>query len=365
MSVHNSGFSQGMAEQGKGPDAVVSGAGRASRRRSGRVTMREVADLAGVSKITVSRLLRDPDSVSKKLRPRVEAAIRELGYVPNRIAGGLASMHTQIIPVIVPALTNSVFADIVQGVHDVLLSRGYQILLGNTNYSPDEEESLISAFLGWFPEGIIVTGTHHSAKGRTILQTSGIPVVEVMGLGDQPVDMNVGFSNFQAGYEMAGFLVERGYRSIAFVGALMDMDLRAAERRDGCRAALAERGLPENLGMDCPGRSTLRLGGEAIVSMLEKTPEVDAVFFANDVLAVGAILECGRLGWDVPERVAIAGFNGLDIGAEINPALTTVISPRYQMGYMAAEMLMNRLEGISLDTSVIDTGFEIVERQST
>jgi len=365
LSVHNSGLSQGMAEQEKGPDAVVSGAGRASRRRSGRVTMREVADRAGVSKITVSRLLRDPDSVSKKLRPRVEAAIRELGYVPNRIAGGLASMHTQMIPVIVPALTNSVFADIVQGVHDVLLSRGYQILLGNTNYSPDEEEALISALLGWFPEGIIVTGTHHSENGRAILENSGIPVVEVMGLGDQPVDMNVGFSNFQAGYEMAGYLFDRGYRRIAFVGALMDLDLRAAERRDGCCAALAERGLPVNLGMDCPGRSALRLGGEAIARVLEQTPEVDAVFFANDVLAVGAILECERRGVEVPGRVAIAGFNGLDIGAETNPALTTVFSPRYKMGHMAAEMLMQRLAGEEVENKVIDTGFEIIERQST
>jgi LacI family transcriptional regulator, gluconate utilization system Gnt-I transcriptional repressor len=354
-----------MAKQGHDPDVVGGRAGRLSRRHSGRVTMREVAERAGVSKISVSRLLRNPVAVSQKLRARIETAIRELEYVPNRIAGGLASARTQMIPVIVPALTNAVFADIVQGVHDVLLSRGYQILLGNTNYSPDEEETLILALLGWFPEGIIVTGTHHSVNGRAILESSGIPVVEVMGLGDQPVDMNVGFSNFRAGFEMAEFLVERGYRRIAFVGALMDLDLRAAERRDGCRAALAERGLPPNLGRDCPGRSALRLGGEAIVRVLERTPEVDAVFFANDVLAVGAILECERRGVDVPGRVAIAGFNGLDIGAEVNPALTTIISPRYQMGYMAAEMLFTRLAGEEVENRIVDTGFEIVERQST
>lgn len=365
MGVHNSGFSLEMAEQEKGSDVVVSGAVRSSRRRSGRVTMREVADRAGVSKITVSRLLRDPDSVSKRLRPRVEAAIRDLGYVPNRLAGGLASTRTQMIPVIVPALTNSVFADIVQGVHDVLISRGYQILLGNTNYSPDQEEALISALLGWFPEGIIVTGTHHSPGGRAVLETSGIPVVEVMGLGDQPLDMNVGFSNFRAGYEMAEFLVDRGYRRIAFVGALMDLDLRAAERRDGCRAALAERRLQIDLGLDCPERSTVRLGSELIRRVLDESPEVDAVFFANDVLAVGAILECQRLGLRVPERVAIAGFNGLDIGAEVNPGLTTVISPRYRMGHIAAEMLFTRLAGEEVENKIVDTGFEIVERQST
>jgi LacI family gluconate utilization system Gnt-I transcriptional repressor len=326
--------------------------------------MRDVAARAGVGAITVSRFFANPSSVSTTLATRIAKAVRELDYVPNRIAGGLASVRARVIPVIVPSLANAVYANIIQGIHDVLIPQGYQILLGHTSFSLAEEEALVATFLGWFPQGMILTGIDHTPHTRRLLLSARIPIVETMELGANPLDINVGFSHVQAGYAMTERLIELGYRRIAFAGSRLEQDVRAARRCEGYLSALRRHDLPTELILRFPTPTTYEQGAKAVEWLLTQRPRVDAVFCHHDVLAVGVLLECQRQHIEVPKCLAVAGFNGLDISAAVTPRLTTVVSPRYQIGQLSAELLLHRLRGEAIDRQV-DVGFEIIERETT
>ncbi len=335
-----------------------------SRNRKNRVTAKDVAERAGVGTMTVSRALRNPESVSEKLRARIDKAVAELGYVPSRLAGGLASARTRTVPVIMPSLSNNVFPDIVEGISQVLQEADLQLLLGNTRYFLDEEEKLVSTFLSWSPDGVIIAGMEHSERTRRMLEAANIPVVEINDIGDDPIDMNVGLSHIDAGREMGAYLLSRGYRHIAFVGPQMQRDLRSAKRMHGLHAALAEAGVEPGpvLSLDKP--STVRAGGEAVSKLLAEAPGIDAVFFANDDMAVGALLECARRGIEVPGKLAVAGFNGLEFAGEVVPRLTTVLTPRLEMGRRAAEMLVVRLEGEVVAEPRVNVGYSLLKRES-
>ncbi len=335
-----------------------------SRASKNRVTVKEVAERAGVAMMTVSRALRAPETVSEGLRQRIDAAVEELGYVPSRLAGALASTRTRTVPVVIPSLSNLVFPDIVAGIAEVLQEHDLQMLLGHTGYSLSEEEALAEVFMSWSPDGAILTGVEHSRRTRRMLEAAGVPVVEIVELGEDPIDMNVGLSHFEAGAEMARYLMSRGYRRIGFVGALIERDLRVGRRLEGYRAALAEAGLEADPVVFLDEASTLRLGGEAIAALLEEHPRTEAVFFSNDDLAAGAVLECQRRGIEVPRRIAIAGFNGLEFGSEIVPRLTTILTPRYEIGRRAAEMLVRRLAGEAVAETRVDLGFRLLKRES-
>ena len=335
------------------------------RRERRRITMQDVARRAGVGTITVSRALSDPHKVSAPLRERIECAIQELGYVPNRMAGWLSSQRSRVVPVIVPVIHNAVFSDVVEGLSDHLLDEGYQILLGASNYDAEREEALISAFLGWTPQGIVVLGTEHTEAARRMLTETEATVVELFELVDDPIEINIGFSHRHAARDMTLHLLERGYRRIAFVGAFMHRDHRANIRCQGCLDCLREHGLIADRVLSYEKRSALDIGASAILEVLEKWPDTDAVFFANDVLAGGALLECQRRGIAVPERVAIAGFTGLPIGARTTPELTTVVSPRYQVGEMAARTILETLGAQQKEKRVIEVPYSLLVRQST
>ena len=344
-------------------DGVRPGRNR-NRNRKNRVTAKDVAERAGVGTMTVSRALRSPDSVSAKLRARIDKAVAELGYVPNRLAGGLASARTRTVPVIVPSLSNNVFPDIVEGISQVLQEADLQLLLGNTRYFLADEERLVSTFLSWSPDGVIIAGLEHTDRTRRMLEAANIPVVEIVELGGGPIDMNVGLSHFDAGREMGEYLLARGYRCIAFVGPQMQRDLRSAQRMRGLHAALADVGVEPGPAMSLEKPSTVRAGVEAVSKLLAESPEIDAVFFANDDMAVGALLECARRGIDVPGTLAVAGFNGLEFAGEVVPRLTTVLTPRFEMGRRAAEMLVTRLAGEDVADPCVDIGYTLLKRES-
>lgn len=336
-----------------------------SRRRSGRVTINEVASRAGVAAITVSRALNRPDAVSPTLRERIDSAVSELGYVPNRVAGSLASATTRVVPVIVPSLSNTVFIEVIRGVQTILEARGYQMLLGNTDYDMNREEDLVRTLLGWAPAGVIIAGLRHNRNVARMLQHWDRPVVEVMEHGRPNFDMNVGLSHERAGATMADHLLRRGYRRIGFVGTRLDADYRAGQRLEGFRQRLAEAGTPLDFVMAFDRPSTIALGSRALRRLRAEHPRADAVFFANDDLAVGAILEGQRQSIRIPDDIAIAGFNGLTLGNQVTPRLTTILSPRYRMGRRAAEMLLARLETGHIERQSINIGFRLVAREST
>lgn len=324
--------------------------------------MEDVARLAGVSMITVSRAIREPGKLAPATLRKVAAAIRKSGYVPNLTAGSLASNRSRIVGAVVPTIDNSIFAETVRGMSEVLEAAGYQLLLGQTAYRKDAEEALVQAFLGRRVDGIVLTGIGHSPATVKRLRASGVPVVETWDLTAKPIDMLVGFSNRDAGAALGRHLLGRGYRRLGFVGGAEE---RSRSRYSGFAAAAAA----------VPGASVVRQeleagtsysgGREAIGRFLASPEPPQACFFGNDALAIGALMECTRRGLRVPQDMAIAGFADLDIASEVSPSVTTVQVGSRSIGEKAAQMLIDRFAGREIGTKTIDLGFSIVSREST
>ncbi|WP_246564724.1 LacI family DNA-binding transcriptional regulator [Ancylobacter sonchi] len=334
------------------------------RRNGGRPTIADVAQRAGVSSITVSRALRDPERVSPQLRQQIEEAVRELEYVPDQHARALASARTDVIGVIIPSFTNNVFADVLRGIYDGLAQTPYQVQLGNSRYSPIEEERLLATFLSQRPAALIVAGIDQTERGRALLAAAGCPVVQVMDLGDDPVDMMVGFSHRASGHAVTSHLLEAGYRRIGFLGARMDP--RTQRRLEGYRAALAEAGLYDPARITTtPASSSVSLGRDLLRDLLARMPDTDAVFCNNDDLALGALFECQRALLAVPASMGIAGFNDLEMMAAACPSLTSVRTPRYEIGSRAVQMARAAIAGRRPAERVVDTGFALQIREST
>ena len=335
------------------------------RRRSGRITITDVANRANVARITVSRVINEPGSVSKDLRDRVEAAIDALGYVPNRHAGSLASASSRVIPLIVPSLSNAVFVEVIRGAQAVLEAQGYETLLGNTDYDLEREQKLVQTLLGWSPAGVILSGLRHTPGTVNTLQRWGRPCVEIMEYGVPSVDMNVGLSHEAAGAAMARHFLACGYQKVGFVGTRLALDYRAGQRLSGFRQAMKQAGVDLTFMVDHDGASTVGFGGRILRDLMRQYPSAEATFFANDDLAVGAILEAQRMGIKVPDDMAIAGFNGLALCNHVNPRLTTIVSPRLRMGRRAAEMLLDSINGKKPAACSRDIGFRLVAQEST
>jgi LacI family gluconate utilization system Gnt-I transcriptional repressor len=338
---------------------------RRQRTRNGAVTLKDVAKLAGVAPITVSRAINDPPSVSPPLRKQIDEAIEALGYVRNQFAGALASAESRIVPVIVPSLSNAVFIEVIQGIQEILGEARYQLLLGNTQYDIEREADLVAALLGWSPAGLIIAGLRHTPRTQKLLAAATHPVVEVMEYGARPIDMNVGLSHVSAGAAMGNHLIERGYRQIGFVGGRLELDYRAAQRFKGLDRALTKAGLQRRRPFAHEEASNPALGGDSLIAVLREAPELDAIFFANDDLAVGALLRAQIERIDVPGRVAIAGFNGLPLGALTQPSLTTIVSPRHLIGEIAARKVLARIRGEHAGPARVDVGYRLEIRSST
>ncbi|EPC00616.1 LacI family transcription regulator [Litchfieldella anticariensis FP35 = DSM 16096] len=338
---------------------------RRRHRGDNRVTIQDVAKQAGVAPITVSRVLNTPEKVSVKLRERVDHAVQALGYVPNLIAGGLASAGTRVIPVVVPSLSILTFIEVIHGIQETLEAAGYQVLLGSTDFDLDREAALMDSVLGYSPSGVILTGLQHRESAVRRLKAWGRPVVEIMELGDTCIDMCVGVQNAEAGACMANHLLERGYRRIAFLGAGMARDYRARQRFEGHRETLKSAGVECDLLFQCEEPSSYDAGRNVFLEALEKCPDLEAMHFANDNLAAGAIMEANRQGIRIPGDLAIGGYLGLSLGEHLSPRLTTVTVPRYEMGVEAARLLLARLEGRSSLSDQVDIGYELTVREST
>ncbi|MGQ4879416.1 LacI family DNA-binding transcriptional regulator [Billgrantia sp. LNSP4103-1] len=333
------------------------------RRRSELPTLREVARAAGVSAITASRALNHPERVNERTRARVLDAVEQLGYVPNLVAGSLASARSRFIAVIVPSLANAVFIEVIQGLQETFESQGYQILLGNTDYDTEREYQLVRTFLGWSCSALVTAGLRHHDACRTLLANWDKPIVEVMELGEA-IDLNVGLDHTEAGRCMARHLLERGHRRILFVAARMGSDYRAGMRYGGHREVIERAGFEAPV-LELDRFGSLDAGAAGLEQALADHPGVSAIHFANDDLATGALLHAQRLGLHVPQDLAIAGFNGLPLGQHVTPRLTTIRSPRQQMGQLAASEVIRRLEGQRPQALQHDVGFELLVGEST
>ncbi|WP_181176901.1 MULTISPECIES: LacI family DNA-binding transcriptional regulator [unclassified Mesorhizobium] len=335
-----------------------------SRRGGGRPTISDVARKAGVGAITVSRALREPERVSQDLRRQIQAAIDELGYVPDPNARALASARAEVFGVLVPSLTNNVFAEVVRGIYDSLSDSPFRIQLGNTHYSGLEEERLLQLFGSQRPAALIVAGIDQTPSSRRLLENAGCPVVQVMETGPDPVDMMVGFSHLDGGRTATEHLIEMGYRRVGFIGARMDP--RSQRRLAGYRIAMEKAGLFDpRLVTTTPVPSSVSLGRELFRDALAKVPTLDGVFCNNDDIALGVLFECHRAAIDVPKIIGIVGFNDLDMMQVAFPSVTSIRTHRYEIGRRAVAMALAAIGGDRPQQRVVDLGFELKRREST
>ena len=330
--------------------------------------MSDVARLAGVSKMTVSRVLAG-HSVAADTRERVCRAIDQLGYVADAAAGALSSGRSEFVAVLVPSLSSSNFSDTVRGLTDALEPHGLQLLLGDTDYDLEREERLVRSMLRHQPRCVALTGAQHTDATRKLLARSSIPVVEMWDLPTRPIDTAVGFSNVRAARAMVRHLAERGYRRIGFLGGASELDRRGLDRLKGYQAEIKALGLGAprvvRLG-DSP--ITMSHGGPAMAAMLEQWPDIDAVMCVSDMSAFGAIMECHRRGLSVPTDVAVAGFGNFEVASCCHPTITTVSVDAYGIGQHTGEALLAALQarddGEPFDSRSIRIDYTIVARES-
>lgn len=343
-----------MADQGKGSVQ--------SRRQGRGATMADVGRLAGVSQVTVSRALSSPSRVSPEALQRIEDAIRRTGYVPNALAGALASNKSNLISALVPSVTNVVYSSMLHAFSEIMWGQGYQIMFSETGFDPAREEKVIATHLSRRPDAMLLTGVKHGAGARRMLLNAGIPVVEVWDISDTPIDCCVGFSHVEAGSAAADFAIEKGYQAAATITA---GDERAVRRRDAFAARFGKSTGSVVRQVDFAHSASLGLGREALRQLLEQPlPLRSVIFCSSDQFAQGVLVEAAARGLSVPNDIAVIGFGDQDFAAVTEPALTSMRIDRQELGQVAANALIDRFAGRVQLSPVHKIGFELIRRGS-
>ena len=304
------------------------------------MTLRDVADAAGVSEMTVSRVLRNRGDVSDRTREKVFEAARTLGYVPNKIAGALASNRVNLVGVVIPSLSNMVFPDVLHGIGAVLDGTELQPVIGTSQYDLDKEERVIYEMLSWRPSGLIVAGLEHTDAARAMLRAAGVPVVEVMDVDGDPVAGVVGISHEAAGRSMATEIAARGYKRIGYLGSSSNADARAQKRYRGFKAGLADAGLSLTDEIFYDGTSGFGTGRGMTEAILDRTPGLDFLYYNTDMNAAGGLLYCLEKGMDIPGQIGLAGFNSFEVLDGLPMRIATMDSKREAIGRKAAELMV-------------------------
>ena len=307
------------------------------------LTLRDVSQASGVSEMTVSRVLRNRGDVSQNTRDKVLLVAKQLGYVPNKIAGALASQRVNLVAVIIPSLSNMVFPEVMTGISEVLETTDLQPVVGVTDYLPEKEERVLYEMLSWRPSGVIIAGLEHSETSAMMLKASGIPVVEIMDIDGSPVDAMVGISHRRAGREMAVSILKAGYRKIGFLGTKMPLDHRARKRFEGFTEALAKSGVEVTDQEFYSGGSALVKGREMTQELLRRNPNLDFLYFSNDLIGAGGLLYLIEKGISIPNQIGLAGFNGVELLKGLPRQLATMDACRSEIGRKAAEMIVQQV----------------------
>ncbi|SAK86918.1 LacI family transcription regulator [Caballeronia hypogeia] len=327
-----------------------------------RPTMEDVAREARVGRMTVSRALNQPELVSPESLAAVHAAIERLGYVQNLNAGSLASNKSRIVGAVIPTIEHPFFSDTISGLSQALALNGYQLLLGQSNYDPAEELRLFDAFVGRRVDGIMLIRTSAPAALVNRIRRCGVPVIEAWDTSNDQIDMRIGFSHREAGAAVARYFAGKGRRQIGYLGSV---DVRSSQRLQGLREGAKQSALPkiEAVMLDRP--SGINDAPQLLAELLERRPNLDALFCSSDMLAAGVLFECQRRGIRVPQDIALMGFVDLPIAAATHPGITTIRVPSLEIGKLAGAMLLDFLDGKRPADPRIDLGFTLVERGST
>lgn len=326
------------------------------------VRVEDVAREAGVSPITVSRALSNPQKVREETRRRVAEAVGRTGYVVNNFASSLRSGRSSIISVFVSNLQNQHFANAVQGCADALEGSRFRLLMAQTGYSDKLEQDVVEQVLPFRPAAVMFTGIVQAEHMRAQLRALGIPVMEMWDYRPDPIDMLVGFSNAEGGRLMGEHFGQCGFARIAYAGRTED---RGAQRLIGFREGLARFGRTVDCVLPLERRRTIADGMAALEHIRNAMPECDSIFFGTDILAVGAMLRARELGLDIPREMAIAGYGDLEMSRQLFCPLTTIHVSSYQMGYAAGQMLRKRLQDEDIIERIVLSPIQLEARDST
>jgi LacI family transcriptional regulator, gluconate utilization system Gnt-I transcriptional repressor len=327
--------------------------------------MSDVARLAGVSPMTVSRALHRPEMLSSETLERIRTVISGLDYVPDMVAGSLSSTSSRTIGIVVPTLSHSIFSETIQGISDALRPLRFQTFVSATGFSMEMEELVVRAMLGRRPDSMVLTGFNHTEATRRMLADSGTTVFEMWNTSRPPIDMAVGFSNKQAASDMTRYLIDRGFRQIGYIGGPIEFNDRTQDREAGFIEAMKDAGLR------VPAHAIVREpleysgGARALERLLQHRPRVEAIFAGAEMLAVGALSAALERGISVPKDLAIAGFDDSELGMLMKPRLTSVRLPRYEVGRLIAQNILARISGeLPVPPKVVDVGYTLVIRDS-
>ena len=332
--------------------------------------MSDVARIAGVSPMTVSRALNQKSPVASKTREHVLKVVEQLGYVPDQLASSLASQRSGFVTVMVPSLNNPHFADTVAALSNAVSQSGLQVLIGHTEYSVDQEEKLLATMLRRRPEAIVLSYDGHTRNTRRLIEAADVPVIEIWETPKKPLDHVVGFSNRDAAAVLTDRLIERGYRRFAMLGETNDRNTRGAERRAGFRQALQLAGLDDDRRLDfCPPPISMQQGARALPEILQRWPDTEVVLCVSDPCAFGVQTEAQRLGIAVPNDLAIAGFGDFEVSGVAVPAITTVAIDALAIGRLTGELIIEirdaNLRGTRLEPQTVLVPVAPVLRGST
>ncbi|KXI29675.1 substrate-binding domain-containing protein [Paraglaciecola hydrolytica] len=329
--------------------------------KSKRTSLQDIADVVGMTKMTVSRYLKNPQLVAPSSRIQIENALNNMGYIPNRAPNILSKGKSYAIGVLFPSISNHVFDEVLRGIESVTEPAGYQIMIAHYAYSPQLEEKRIASLLSFHVDGLILSESVHTQNTLRMIAGSGVPVTEIMDTRKPPIQQAVGFDNEEAAKQMTERMLSKGYQNITYIGA--KGDVRDLARQQGYEIAVKKVGR-EPIIFRSPEITSMRLGSEILHNILAIRPKIDAAICTNDDVAIGMLLSCKKKGIRVPDDIAITGMHGHEMGQLTSPALATVITPRFKIGQVTAQQLIARINGATNSETHIDLGFEIYEGES-
>lgn len=326
------------------------------------VSLKDIAEAAGVSTITVSRALRGLPLVTPDTRKQITDIAHRLGYVPNQVASSLRSRKTGLIAVVMPTVAGSIFSDTVNSISNELGKAGYQIIIGESSYDIEQEQTVLEALVQRRPDGVIIAGVNHTRTSRELLSAMNVPVVEIWDMTEDPVDSLVGFSNRHAAYEFTLALIDKGYRRFAIASGPMERLNRAQQRAEGHGEALKFKGLRSFGSIVIPHFMGMLSSGETLLKFVKDNPDLDCLFCTNELIAIGATVQCRRAGIKIPDEIAIVGFGDVEAASIIDPPLTTICIHGAAMGQEAARIIRDRLASMTEERKILDVGFNIAWR---
>ncbi len=332
-------------------------------KRQGSVTIRDIAKLVGVTPATVSRAINYPERLAAGTLEKINEAIARTGYVPNQLAGALATRRSHLIAAISPHIANHVYSEIVDGLTTVLRDSGYQVLLGQTEYNEELEEDLVRTILGRKPDGIFIIGSNHTSTCKRLLLNSSIPIVESWDLTQTPLDLMVGISHIQVGHATADYLLSRGHKEF---GVIFGTDYRSQLRKKAFIETVGRDQTNKIYVIDSPVPAGFRNGRETFASLVDEQGfSRGAIACSSDYLAHGIMEEAKHRGMDVPGQVAVIGFGDMAFSECTTPPLTTVHVNRKKIGQLSGRILLDKISGNTVPEPIIDVGFYIVTRETT